>query len=123
MKKYIKYLIPIILIFGLTVEECTLYSQTISVNYYQFSNVIRRKELNYEDSKLYVYNQQILSDKKLFVILIPYLKLRDIYSNHVLLILKLRAQLYQKINSFTAQQVLLSKVITSRNPYSSLYIA
>jgi len=121
--KYIKYLISFLLIFGLTVNECSIYSQTNPVNFHQVSYVNTRKELNYKHSRLYVYSEKNLSQNILTIALILYRKLQDIYSTQIQIILKLRIELYQKIKPMTAQHVFLNKIITSSNHYSSLYIA
>jgi hypothetical protein len=121
--KYIKHLISFLLIFGLTVNECSIYSQINSTNYHQVSYVNTRKEFSQKHSELYVYTGQILFEKVLSIVLITYRNLQDVYSTQIQTILKLRIGLYQKINSMKAQHVFLSKIITSSNHYSSLYIA
>lgn len=123
MVKYIKYLISFLLIFGLTVNECSIYSQTNSANYQQVSYVSTRKEYTHKHSEFYVHTGQILSEKVLFIALNIYCNLRDNYSTQIQIILKLRNELYQMINSMKAQHVFLKKIITSSNHYSSLYIA
>ena len=123
MKKYIKYLISLLLIFGLTVNECSIYSQVNTAKYHQVSYASTRKEINSKYSKLHVYARQILSKKALSIALITYHNLQDIYSAQVKIILKLLTELYQKINSIKAQHIFLSKTITSSNYYSALYIA
>jgi len=120
--KYIKYLISFLLIFGLTVNECSIYSRINSANYHQVSYLNTRKEFSHKHSKLYTYGRKILSEK-VFIALISYRNLRDVYSIQILTILKLRIELYKKINSMIFQYVFLNKIITSSNQYSSLYIA
>ena len=121
--KYIKYLISFLLIFGLTVNESSIYSQINSANYYQVSYFNTRKELSHKNSKFYIYTGKIISKKVLPIALITFRNLRDAYSTQIQVILKLRIELYHKINSMKAQHVFLSKIITSSNHYSSLYIA
>lgn len=123
MIKYIKYLISLLLIFGLTINECSIYSQINSANYHQVSYVNTRKESSYKHSELYVYTGKRLSERILFIALILYRNLQDVYSSQIQIILKLRIELCQKINSINAQHVFLNKIITSSNHYSSLYIA
>ncbi len=120
--KYIKYLISFLLIIGLAVNECSIYSQINSANYHQVSYVNNKKESCHKDLELYTYGRKILSGK-VFSALIVYFNLLDVYSNQILTILKLRIELYQKINSLLIQHVFLNKIITSGNQYSSLYIA
>ena len=120
--KFIKYLISFLLIFGLTVNECSIYSRINSKSYSQVSYINTRKEFSHKHSKLYTYGRKILSGKVFFA-LITYLNLRDVYSTQILTILKLRIELYQTINSMIVQYVFLNKITTSSNKYSSLYIA
>jgi len=120
--KYIKYLISLLLIFGLTVNECSLYSQINSSNYHQVSYLNTRKELSNNSTELYTFGRKILSGNYL-IPLISYCNLRDFFSAKILNILKLRIEVYQKINSIIVQLVYLNKIITSSNQYSSLYIA
>lgn len=117
-----KYLISFLLIFGLTVNECSIYSRVNSANYHQVSYINTRNEFSHKYSELYVYGRKILS-KKAFIALISYRNLRDVYSTKIQTILKLRFELYQMINSMIVQHVFLNKIITSSNQYSSLYIA
>lgn len=121
--KYIKYLISFLLIFGLTVNECSIYSRINSEKYHQVSYVNTRKEFSHKLSKLYVYAGKIYSEKVLSIALITFRNLQDVYSTQILVILKLQIELYQKINSMIFQHVFLNKIITSSNQYSSLYIA
>ena len=123
MIKYIKYLISFLLIFGLTVNDCSIYSQINSTNYHQVSFISTRKEFSYNQSKLYVYTGQTLSEKVLSNLPTIFRNLKNAYSTQIKVILKLRIELYQKINSMNAQHVFLNKIITSSNHYSSLYIA
>ena len=123
MNIYIKYLISILLIFGLTVNECSIYSQKNSANYYQVSYVNTRKEFSQKRSDLYVYTGHVLLEKILSIALITYHNLRDRYNTQTQIILKLQIELFQKINTMIAQRVFLNRIITSSNQYPSLYIA
>lgn len=105
------------------VNDCTLDSQSNSVDYYQCSNVILRKELNYRDSKIYVFNQINSSEKTSFPILITFLKFKDVCSLQIRVLLKLRVQLYQKVSSFITQCVFINEMITSKDSCRDLYIA
>lgn len=122
MRKYIKYLISFLLIFGLTVNDGYMFSQTNSSKYYQVLQISTRKEFRHKYSELYVYGSQLLTER-IFVALISYLKLRDIYGVEVRRVLKLQIERYQKISSIVAQHIFLHKKIISGNPYSRLYIA
>lgn len=94
-----------------------------SADYYQFSNVILRRELNYKDSKSYVFNQTSSAEETSFLFQLVYLKLQDIYSLQIPVLLKLQTLLYQKVSSFASQYIFINETITSRNPCKSLYIA
>jgi len=71
---------------------------------------------------LYVYGRQVLTER-IFVALISYLKLRDVYSVQITRVLNLQIEQYQKISSKIARYVFLNKKFVSSNQYPSLYIA
>jgi hypothetical protein len=121
--KYSKYLISLFLVFSLMVNDCTIDSRSNSVDYYQYSNVIPSRELNYADFKLYVFRQFNLSKGISFPILITYLEFAAVYSLQIWVILKLRTLLYQKVRSFVAQYLFVNEMIASKNSCESLYIA
>ena len=122
LKKYIKYLISFLLIFGLTVNECSIYSQINSSKYHQVAQANIRKEFSHKYSKLYVYGKQFLSEQ-IFVRLISYLNLRDVYSIQITEVLNLQIERFQKISLLIARYVFLNKKLVSSNQYPSLYIA
>jgi hypothetical protein len=105
------------------VNDGTLDSQSNSADYYQFSNVIPRRELNSKGSKLYVFNQINSSEKTSFLFQLAYLQFQDIFSLQIPVLLKLQTLLYQKVSSFASQYIFINEMITSRNSYKSLYIA
>jgi len=105
------------------VNDCPIHSQINSAIYHQVSYASTRKEFSHKHSKLYVYTGKNLSEKVLSIALIAYRNLRNVYSIQIQVILKLRIELYQKINSMKDQLVFLNKIITSSNHYSSLYLA
>ena len=121
--KYLKYLISFLLIFGLTVNECSTYSRISSSNYIQVSFVNSREELRHKHSELFVYTRKTLSEKVFSIAIFTYQNLKKAYSTQTLIILKLRIELFQKINSIIAQGLFLNKINTSKSQYSSLYIA
>ena len=121
MVKYLKYLLSLFLAFGLIVNDGTLDFQSNSADYYQFSNVILRRELNYNRSKLYVFNQANPSEKTSFLFQLAFFRFKDIYCLQIKALLKLQTSLYQKVRSFTAQHIFINEMITSRNSYKSLY--
>jgi hypothetical protein len=123
MTKYLKYLISLFLAFGLMVNDGALNSPSNSADYYQFSNVILRRESNYRGSKLYVFNQINSSEKISFLFQLAYLQFQDVYSLQIPVLLKLQTLLYQKVSSFAMQDIFINEMITSRDSYKSLYIA
>lgn len=123
MTKYIKYLISFFLIFGLTVNECSIYPQINSTNYHQVSFVNTRSGFSYKESEFYIYFDQTFADSVPANDLPAYRNLKIAFGAQVQIILKLRIELTQKISSISAQRIFLSKIITSGNHYSSLYIA
>ena len=116
--KHIKYLISFLLIFSLTVIECSISSQFNSANYHQVSHVNTRNELSHKHSELYVYGRKLLSEKTL-IALNPYRNLRDIYSTQIQTILKLQTEIYQTINSMIVQHVFLNKINTSSSKFQA----
>ncbi|MFV8359560.1 hypothetical protein [Flavobacterium sp. LS1P3] len=123
MTKYLKYLLSLFLAFGLMVNDGALDSPSNSADYYQFSNVILRRELNHKDSKLYVFHQINSAEKTAFLFQLAYLQFQDIFSLQIPVLLKLQTQLYQKVRSFASQYIFINEMITSRNSYKSLYTA
>ncbi len=123
MIKYLKYLISLLLIFGLTVNECSAHSEVSSLKYNQVSYINSEKEFRSKHSKLFAYTGKILVENVFSIVLLTYQNLRKAYSNKTLTILKLQIELYQNINSIVAQYIFLKKINTSNNQYSSLYIA
>nr|WP_315250109.1 hypothetical protein [uncultured Flavobacterium sp.] len=123
MTKYLKYLISLFLAFGLMVNDGTILSQSNSAEYYQVSYVKNRNEFSHASSKLYRFHQINSSEKIGLPILFAHLKLQDVYSIQTRVLLKLRVAVYQKISATKALHVFLSKIITSSNHYSDLYIA
>ncbi|PZX94208.1 hypothetical protein DOS84_06180 [Flavobacterium aquariorum] len=105
------------------VNDCALYSQSNSVDYYQFSNVILRSESINNGSNLYVFGQVNSPKKTSFSIPFACLEFKDIYSFQIRVLLKTRTLLYQELRSITTQSIFINEMITSRNSYKSLYIA
>lgn len=123
MKKHIKYLISLFLVFGLVVNDCILYSQSNSPDYYQFSNVILRTELNTKDSKLYIFNQVNSSKNTSFPILFSHLQFKDFFGLQVKVLLKTQTLLYQEVSLIMSYNIFINELITSKNSCKSLYIA
>jgi hypothetical protein len=123
MAKYLKYLLSLFLAFSLMVNDGALDSTSNSIDYYQFSNVTLRRELNYKDSKLYVFHQINSSEKTAFLFQLAFLQFQDIFSLQIPILLKLQTLLYQKVSLFAMQHIFINEMITSRNSYKSLYTA
>lgn len=123
MAKYLKYLLSLFLAFGMMVNDGALDSQSNSADYYQFSNVILRRELNYKGSKLYVFHQLNSTEKTSFLFQLTFLQFQDSYSLQIPVLLKLQTLLYQKVSLFAMQHIFINEMITSRNSYKSLYTA
>ncbi len=123
MIKYLKYLISLFLIFGLTVNQCATYSRTTSSNYIQVSNINSREEFRQKHSKLFTYTGNLPFENVFLIVLNTYQNLRKSYSAKSQIILKLRVELYKTITSIIAQRTFLKQTNTSNNQYSSLYIA
>lgn len=123
MKKNIKYVIALFLVFGLVVNDCTLYSQSNSAHYYQFSNVFLRTELNKKSSTLYVYNQADSPEKTCFSIPLSYLKLKDSHTFQDNVVLKNQTAVFRSFCSKMLQNIFVNEMITSTNSYKNLYIA
>lgn len=120
--KQLKYLIALFLAFGLMVNDGTLETRSNAVEYYQFSNAIVSSEWKTSSSKLYIFNQAT-AVKTAISIPFTYLQFVAIYSLQIKVLVKLRAQLYQKASSFIMQHHFLNEIITSTNSLNSLYIA
>ncbi len=123
MTKYLKYLLSLFLAFGLMVNDGTLDAPSNSADYYQFSNVILRRELNDKRSKLYVFHQLISAEKTAFLFQLAFLQFQDSYSLQIPVLLKLHMLLYQKVSLFAMQHIFINEMITSRNSYKILYTA
>jgi len=104
------------------VNEGALESLSNQVEYYQFSNAIISSEWKTSRSKLYVYNQATAA-KTVISIPFTYLQFAAIYSLKIKVLVKLRAQLYQKASSFITQHLFINEMTTSTNSLNSLYIA
>ncbi len=123
MTKYIKYLISLFLVFGLMVNDGILDSKSNSAEYYQVSYVKTTNKFGYKYFKLHQFHQIPLSKKIVFPIVFEHLKFHDFYNLQTRILLKLRIILFQNICIIKAQHTFLSKIITSSNHFSNLYIA
>lgn len=122
MIKYLKYLISFLLIFGLTVNECSANSEISSLKYTQVSYINSKEDYRQKDSEWSVYTRKILPENVFSIVLTTCQNFKKRYNNKTLTILKLQIELYQNINSLIAQRAFLKTINTSNNQYSSLYI-
>jgi len=123
LNKYLKYLLSLFLAFVLIANDGTLDSQAKSADYYQSSFVILKRELDFKNSRLYVFGQFILRIQTSFPIPLLLLGFSAVCSFQIPVLLKLRTLLYQKINSFIKKSVFVNELLTSNNLYKSLYSA
>jgi hypothetical protein len=121
LNKYLKYLLSLFLVFTLIANDGTLDSQAKSADYYESSFVILKKELDFNDSGIYVLGRFISRIKTSFSIPVLSLGISAVCSFQIRVLLKLRTLLYQKINSFIKQSVFVNELLTSNNLYKSLY--
>ena len=123
MKTHIKHIISFLLIFGLTVTECSICSYTNYSNPSPVSYVEDRVVASRKRSDVYVYKQAFLFSNIFKIASLAYRKLRDVCSTQKQLLLKLRTALYQQIEAAIAQVTFLSEKTISNTHYSPLYIA
>ena len=120
MKKHLTYLISLLLLFGLTVNECGLYSKAQGVSYYHVAFVDYRKERNNGSSVLYVYGEQ-LPTKPFFITLVLFLDLHRVFSLKVKEVLKVYPEQYRKIHCLVTQSIFLTQQFISSIQISRLY--
>jgi len=120
LKKHLTYLISLLLLFGLTVNECGLYSKAQGVSYYHVTFVDYRKERNNGSSVLYVYGEQ-LPTKPFFNTLVLFLDLHGIFSLKVKEVLKVYPEQYRKIRCLITQSIFLTQQFISSNQILCLY--
>jgi hypothetical protein len=104
------------------VNDGTILSKSNSAAYYQVSYVKTRNEFS-PTAKLYRFHQINSSEKIGLPILFAHLKLQDVHSIQTRVLIKLRDAVYQNISATKELHTFLSKIITSSNHYSDLYIA
>ena len=105
------------------VNDGILHSESNTAEYYQVSYVKTKNEFGHKDSKFYLFRKIHSSEKIIFFIVAAYLEFKDVHNLKTRNLQKSQNLVYQKISATKAQMVFLSKVITSSNNYSNLYIA
>lgn len=121
MNKYLKYLISLFLAFVVIASDATLDPQSKSADYYQSSYVILKTELDFKKARLYAFKRFVSAIKISFLVPLKFLQFAAVFSLQILVFLKTRILLHQKINSFMRQSVFVNEIITSNNYYKGLY--
>ena len=119
--KYIKYLISVLLIFGLTVNECPLYSQSNTANSFKTSEIYLRNKL-VSESRTYFFCKNYFYKSILLFFLHSFVKLQFYFSQKIQIILKLQTFVCFKIENLISTYLNLYKTSNSNRTYSSLYI-
>ncbi|WP_442267422.1 hypothetical protein ACSIGC_07035 [Tenacibaculum sp. ZS6-P6] len=123
IEKHIKFLISFLLIFSLTVTECSSISTpNNNPSYFQISFAKKQKKLTYEYAKYNTNNKQLLVDYFLEKFLI-YLNFKEIHNFSTKKILDVQHFEFLKISHAIYKQTFLIKKFISNHQISSLYIA
>ncbi len=122
MNKYIKLLISFLLIFGLTVNECSIYTDKTLSSYYQVLFIRKKTNIRSKYTKLYSLSNS-LSKKTFSSLRYLFFELKKTHTSKTLITLKLQTKLHQIVSLIKAQQIFLGKIITSSNKYSDLHIS
>lgn len=104
-------------------SDGTLDSQSKSADYYQSSFVVLKNELDFANSRFYIFKSLKWAIKNSFLIPIFYLELKSIFSFQIKVALQFQKLLYQNLTSFINQSVFVNEVINSKHLYKSLYNA
>lgn len=123
MNKNLKYLLSFFLVFTMIATDCAIDSQSKSAEYYQVSKVALDRELDFKNSRLYIFNQLKSGVKIPFLIPVTYIQLKAIFSFRVNVVLKWQTFLHQKLISFINQSVFINEIIISNYFNKSLYSA
>lgn len=123
MRTQLKYLISLLLILGLTVNEGIGYSQINSSNYHQSYKTSSLKKFSYKNTKLFTSKKNILLDSKIFIFFFTHFTLLKGLSKQIQISFKLQLAVHQHINSIKIKQAFLRKKLTSSNSFPFTYIA
>jgi len=109
--KFLKYLIFPFLIFSLTINECTSYSQ-LNSTIYQTSEIIDRNNI-LSDSRIFFFGINY-SDKRISLFFLPsFLTFQNYFNQQVRIILKLQSIVCFNIDDF------ISKYLQQHNSLNS----
>ena len=120
-KEYLKYLIGLLLIFSISVNEPVVVINPNSNCYYQISNVDYRREFDISDSRLLDYNQQLCFADIPTIFYTKYIRILDQNTSLFNAILKIQIQIHRQINLFINKNTFLNKRTTSKYSNFSLY--
>ena len=119
----LKYLISLLLILGLTINDGFGHAQTNSSSYHQSYKTIPLKRFCNKKTTLFTAKKSTLLNRKIVAFFFtPTTSLKS-YSDQIKIAIKLQKTLYQQINSIKLQQTFLCKIFTSSNSFPSTYIA
>lgn len=94
-----------------------------SPDYYQSSNVISSRDLDFRNLRVYKFSFSKSNGKTSFPIFVVYKSVKEILTIQIKMVLRLYEFLHQKINSFLKQAVFVNEMIHSDNFNTSLYTA
>ena len=120
---HLKYLISLLLILGLTINDGFGHAQTNSSSYHQSYKTIPLKKLRNKKTTFFTAKKSIPINRDLIAFLYTPIAFETVFTEKILSILKLQKTLYQQINSNKLQQTFLGKIFTSSNSLPSTYIA
>lgn len=121
MKKGLKYIISILLIFSLTINEYTSYLQYNTSSHFQTTQIVRNKRI--ADLKVYYFAKGHFLKKVFVLFLQSFQTLLNHFKKQVKTTLKLQALVVLGINNPISDYLFLNKSkLHSTKIYSSLYI-
>lgn len=123
MNKNLKYLILLLLVFRVLAADATLYSQSKSADYCQYSFVVLSRGSILKKFRFYKFGQFVSRGKTRISIGLNFLKTENVFTFLIGELLKMQNWLYQKLISFMNQFIFLNEIITSRYFGISLYSA
>lgn len=103
------------LVFGLVVADCSLYSQSNTVAYFQCSNISQKLESNKNDLELFLFKKQSQQTTKTpFQVVLLLLTDKDFCTIQKTVLFKTQTFIYQKEKATIAHYTFLNKLITSK---------
>lgn len=105
------------------VGDGALNYQSKSADYYQSSQIIASRELDFKNSHLYKFRSIKFTGNTSFPIFMIYKTVKEVLTSQTKILLLLCKSLHQKIYSFIKQAVFVNEIINSGNFKTSLYTA